>query len=245
MNTMDDMKDKKIEEVLLKGTDEAVELKDMVWKNIENRLNLEERKVIPIKRRSFLKYGIVAAVLVIILLANTRYGSAAADKIRKLFVPNKTIEQNLEGTGEKTKVDLEISPMKYIIYLDKEMYKMDNIDGKDVITPKNVAQNLPEVSMTIEQVLDKKPEDLSAEIEKALKKDFKIVNNRGKVTEPTNAILIQAQGGNKWNDKVIKYYLIDNTKGGTFVIKQQYFVEASEGHGARFDNIVKEFKIVN
>ncbi|TDT62784.1 hypothetical protein EDD71_10357 [Fonticella tunisiensis] len=151
---MDDMKDKKIEEVLLKGTDEAVELKDMVWKNIENRLNLEERKVIPIKRRSFLKYGIVAAVLVIILLANTRYGSAAADKIRKLFVPNKTIEQNLEGTGEKTKVDLEISPMKYIIYLDKEMYKMDNIDGKDVITPKNVAQNLPEVSMTIEQVLD-------------------------------------------------------------------------------------------
>jgi RNA polymerase sigma factor (sigma-70 family) len=43
--------------------------------------------------------------------------------------------------------------------------------------------------------------------------------------------------------KVVKYYLIDNGQGGTFVIEQHYFVEASEGHGARFDNMLKQFQV--
>jgi len=65
------------------------------------------------------------------------------------------------------------------------------------------------------------------------------------VKEPINSIFIYAGGATKWNDPVSKYYFVDNTKGGTFVIKQQLFLEAAEGHGVRFDNMVKEFKIVN
>ncbi|MED4970575.1 RNA polymerase sigma factor [Parageobacillus toebii] len=51
------------------------------------------------------------------------------------------------------------------------------------------------------------------------------------------------ESGRQWNDEVAKYYLVDNGQGGTFVIEQHYFVEASEGHGARFDNMLKQFQV--
>jgi hypothetical protein len=167
------------------------------------------------------------------------------DKIKQMFVPNKVVKQQIEGTEEKNNVTLKESTMKYIIYIDEERYAMVKVDGKDRIIPKVVDKKLPEVFMEIEQLKDKKPEVAASEIENQLKSQYKRVENMDTVSYPINSKLIYASCGTKWNDIVVKYYFIDNTKGGTFIVKQQYFVEASEGHGARFDNMLKEFKIVS
>lgn len=244
---MDEINEKKLEEALLKGTDDAVKLKAVVWSNIEKRLDSEEVKTMNIKKkkRGIFKYaGIAAAFLAIFLATNPQYVDAAVDKIRELFEPTKIIEQNLEGTGEETKVDLEVSPQKYIIYVDKAMYDLKTEDGKDVIKPINQAAGYPEVSMTIEQV-DKAPDAALADIEKELKSTFKEVLPAEQITVPVKGLSIHAVNGNKWDDAVVNYYILDNTKGGSFIIKAKYFLEASEGHGARFYNMLKEFKIVN
>jgi hypothetical protein len=251
---MNHMEDRKIKEALLEGTEEAAKLKDMVWKNIQKELNLDGEKVRVMKRSdkrkkkgiaSFIKYGSIAAAVAIIIGANTQYGQAAVGKIKELFVPNKVIKQEIEGMPTKDNVTLKESHMKYIIYIDEQLYKMENAEGKDRIVPKNKAANVPDVFMEIQQVKDKKPETVATEIEKELKAKYKTVENRGTVKEPVNGILLRANSGTKWNDTVVQYYLVDNTKGGTFVIKEQYFMEASEGHGARFYNMLKEFKIVS
>lgn len=98
--------------------------------------------------------------------------------------------------------------------------------------------------MEITQIVDKDPNTVAADIENQLKAEFPIVENRGQVSDPIKGILIRATTGHEWNDKVVVYYLVDNTQGGTFLIKQQYFMEASEGHGARFYHMLKEFEIV-
>lgn len=247
---MMDKEEKKINEALLKGTYEITELKNMVWNNIESQLDLKKGKRIDVKGkknnlRRFLKYGSIAAVIAIVGLANTQYGSAAVNKIKEMFAPNKTVEEKIEGIGEKKNVSLQEGSSKYIIYIDEKLYTMKTVEGKDMITPKVKAENLPQVFMEIQQVEGKAPEALVEEKVKALKGKYKRVDNMGKVKEPINGILIYTDGGSKWNDIVEKYYFVDNTKGGTIIIKQQYFVEASEGHGARFDNMLKEFKIVN
>lgn len=244
---MDNINEKNLEEALLKGTDDAVKLKAMVWSNIEKRLDSEEVKTVNIKKKKMgiLKYaGIAAAFLAIFLATNPQYVDAAVDKIKELFVPTKTIEQSLEGNDEKVQVDLEVSPQKYVIYIDKSHYKLEKVDGKDIIKPIKQAEGYPEVSMTIEQV-DKAPADALADIEKELKSTFKEVKESEQVTEPVKGLSILAVNGSKWNDTVVNYYVVDNTKGGSFIIKEQYFLEASEGHGARFYNMLKEFKIVN
>jgi hypothetical protein len=122
---------------------------------------------------------------------------------------------------------------------------MERSQNKDIIKPKNLPADYPEVSMTIEQIVNKKPSEIAADIEKELKVKFTNVTNKGEVTEPIKGIVIYGYSGSKWNDPFIKYHIVDNQKGGTFIIKQQYFIEATEGHGTRFDNMLKEFKIVN
>jgi hypothetical protein len=248
------MEDKKLKEALLQGTDEAVELKDMVWNNIERELNLDRSKKKNMTRSSrrkknnissFVRYGSIAAAVAIVIGMNTQYGQAAVGKIKEIFVPNKVVKQELEGTTSENKVTLKESSMKYVIYIDEELYTMQSSEGKDKIVTKNKYENFPEVFMEIQQIKDKKPGVVASELQKELKGKFKKVDEAKVVKEPVNSTFIYANNGSKWNDTVVKYYLVDNTKGGTFIIKEQLFLEASEGHGARFDNMVKEFKVVN
>jgi hypothetical protein len=223
----------------------------MVWKNIQKELKLEGDKEMAKKTTknkgiaSFVKYGSVAAALAIVIFTSTETGRAAVDKIKEMFVPNKVVEQDIEGMKENNNVTLKESAMKYVIYIDEERYTMENANGKDKIVPKIKAAGYPEVFMEIEQIKDKKPEAVALDVEKELKAKFKTVENKGEVKDPINAKLITARTGVKAKDTVVRYYLIDNTKGGTFVVKQQYFIEAEEGHGARFYAMLKEFKIVS
>ena len=99
--------------------------------------------------------------------------------------------------------------------------------------------------MEISQDRDSTPEELAVRFEEELKADFSKVDAAREVTEPVEGIYIHAiDGGTQWDDEVVNYYLVDNTQGGTFIIKQKYFLEAAEGHGARFYHMLEEFVIV-
>lgn len=98
------MEDKKIKDALLEGTNEAAELKDMVWNNIKKELNLDEREKRTMKNKKkknnvwiSAKYGSIAAAVFIVILSNTQYGHAAVDKIKQIFAPNKVTKQSIEG----------------------------------------------------------------------------------------------------------------------------------------------------
>lgn len=243
------MEDRKIKEAILEGTEEVTELKNMVWTNIERELNLEMKRKESVKRKknkmsSFMKYGSMAAAITLVLGLNTEYGQAAVDKIKELFVPNKVVKQQIEGMDEDSNVALKEGSAKYIIYIDEDRYTMEKIDGKDKIAAKIKGENTPEVFMEISQVEGKRPDAIASEIEEELKRKYQKVENRGKVNYPLKSTLIYANNGINSNSTVLRYYLVDNTKGGTFVIKQQLFIEAEEGHGARMDNMLKEFKII-
>lgn len=242
--------DKKMKDALLKGTDEIEELKDYIWNNIEKEIDIIDSERVDLKvktknKYNFNKYGSIAAALVVGFVTLTPYGHATIDTIKKIFEPNKVVEQQIEGIGEKTNMKLSENTTNYIIYYDKDMYNMKSEDGKDIISPINKAENYPEVSMTIEQITDKRPHVIASEIEKDIKGKYETVENKGLVNEPVTGILISTRAGSNSKDAVINYYLMENNRGGTFKITQKYFVEASEGHGARFYNMLKEFKIID
>lgn len=99
--------------------------------------------------------------------------------------------------------------------------------------------------MEIQRVAGKSPQELAAQLEAELKSSFETVDNYGPVSDPIEAISLHARSGLKPDSTVVQYYLVDDNSGGTFVIKEQYFLEAAEGHGARFYHMLKEFKVVN
>ena len=59
-----------------------------------------------------------------------------------------------------------------------------------------------------------------------LRAKYKMVNRAEKVKEPVEGILISGKSGQNWNDVI-----------------EQYFLEAAEGHGTRFEYMLREFRI--
>ncbi len=243
--------DQEIKNALLKATDTSVNLKNDIWKGIESQLEYYEsqKEVRTIKRSKvrsmFTALTLTVAALGIVFFTSTNAGRAAVAKIKEILVPEKVIVQDIEGQKEDTKVNLNEGP-GYVIYIDEEMYQVVKEDGKDRIVPKfKPDNNLPEVYMEIQRVANKSPQRMAAQLETELKSSFETVENYGVVNDPIESISLHARSGLKPDSTIVKYYLVDDKHGGTFVIKQQYFLEAAEGHGARFYHMLKEFKIIN
>lgn len=170
--------------------------------------------------------------------------------IKEKFEAEKEVIVQIEGTEEKVMMQLNKGKdCDYVIYVDEERYKMVKSEGSepDVITTKEpLPENFPEVSMTIEQVPDTAPEVFVEEFEAELKSEFPDLQEVEQVTEPLEGYQLHgiANGGQQWNDPVVHAYVISNGQSGSFIITERYFLEAAEGHGARFYAMLQEFHIV-
>ncbi len=153
------------------------------------------------------------------------------------------IEQELEGQVEETTVNL-ITKDNYSLYIDQERYLMQEIDGKDLLIPRMLLDNEePDTFMKIEEFDDVLPSEKAQKIKSELKEDYQIVGEIEDVIDPIEGVKLLARTGDKWDDVVVKYYIINNSEGGCFVIKQQFYLEALEGHSVRFDNMLRYFEI--
>ncbi|MFJ8065812.1 hypothetical protein ACIQYS_14375 [Psychrobacillus sp. NPDC096426] len=200
------------------------------------------------KKSKIIPIIIVAAAGVMILFSTqTDTGMAFIKQIKDMFIPEKEIIQSIEGTEETTDVILqEGKDAEYIIYIDEERYKLIKGENSDVITTKEpLEERYPEVSMEIEQFKDLTPEEIVATKETELASKYSKVTATESVTEPVEGYKLHAiEGGTEWNSPVTNVYVVDNKNGGSFVITEKYFLEAAEGHGARFYAMLKQFVIV-
>jgi hypothetical protein len=176
----------------------------------------------------------------------TDEGIALIKKTRDIFVPYKQVSINVEGNIEITDVIFqEGKEAEYVIYIDEEKYKFTRGEKSDVITTKEpLEEKYPEVSMTIEQFKHKSPQEMLDILETKLAVEYTKISVTESVTEPVEGFTLHGISGSKWNSPVTNVYVIDNKNGGSFVITEKYFLEASEGHGARFNSMLKQFKII-
>lgn len=246
MNNLDDKIKKALEsniEITEKDT------KD-VWNKIEMELYLNEKKgeikKVKSKKKNFIHFVAAAAAIAILFIGTqTEVGHAIVSQIKEFFAPEKEITQEIEGNKEKTDVHLhQPAESNYIIYVDEERYEFIEGEDSDKIVMKDKPNNIPEVYMEIQQLIDKSPEVIIKDIELQIKKEYEIVHEPEIVSEPVNGWTIRALSGQEWNSPMVKIYVISNEDQGSFIITQRYFLEAAEGHGVRFDEMVKEFKIL-
>ncbi|GGM40354.1 hypothetical protein GCM10011351_28130 [Paraliobacillus quinghaiensis] len=262
---MDDKKiEKDIRKSLIANTNKVSNKKEQIWNNIEARMNITEKarnevgekpgkKDVSRRRRQKNTgkskqwvMGILAATILFgVFLINTDTGQAVVTNITEYFAPEKKVIDEVEGISEEKEVTLQESKAGYNIYIDEERYILIEENGVDKIVPKEpLGDQYPEVSMTISQVEDIEPEQLAKEIHKQLNDSYENVQSVTTVDQPFEAIVVSALDGDDWDSPVNKTYIISNQKKGSFVISEKYFLEAEEGHGARFYNMLKEFNVV-
>lgn len=241
--------DKNIEESLEEMSNFHPEEKDEIWNKIENKLFSERRSSIKPKRKKG-RWGLLTAAAVVMIVVfgiQTETGSALVDKVKSMFEPEKEIVQNLEGMEEETNLQLnEGKESEYVIYVDEERYVMTSTEDQDTITTKEpLDAQYPEVSMTISQVKDRGTSEVVMDMKEKVLTDYPNIIIEEEVSAPLSGYMFFAKkDGVEWNTEVTKVYVLDNGAGGSFVIQQRYFSEAEEGHGVRFDEMVKEFHIV-
>jgi hypothetical protein len=247
--------EKRIREALEKENGYPERHKEEIWKDLEAFIHSEPQKggsEMTEKdhrkkpgRKRWLGYGLTAALIAVILLSTTTMGQAAVKSVMNIFIPQKTIVEEMEGEKEDTEVELSEMAAGYIIYLDKERYDIREMDGYDVITPKPVdGMDLSRTYfMEISQDADGKPEVLAEAMRAELMTRYEETIGPENVTYPIEAVAVRGKNlGGK--NELERYYFFENTKGGSFIVRQMITVEAEAGHGARFNNMLKEMRIV-
>ncbi|OMF28636.1 hypothetical protein BK133_18445, partial [Paenibacillus sp. FSL H8-0548] len=165
---------------------------------------------------------------------------------KQYFEPEKKVIEEYEGMPEEKDIVLQDTESGFVIYIDEERYKLVQEENQDVIVPKvPLEDRYPEVSMSIKQLKGILPEQAIAEQQQLLAEKYAKVEAPVKVTEPLEATLISAKDGQSWDSPVVKVYVLSNGHGGSFVITGKYFLEAAEGHGARFYYMLKQFTLVD
>lgn len=244
--------DDEIKKALEKNIRVTEKDKQEIWNNIDNEISKDVKrgdlkKMKSSKKRYMPLIATAAAVMIIFAGTQTKVGHAIISQIKEMFVPEKQITQEIEGNKEKTDVNLQHpSNSEYVIYIDEERYKFIEGEESDKIVMKDIPDgDFPEVSMEIKQVADKAPEEVVNELATQIKEEYETFYEPKMTNEPIDSWTVRGVDGHEWNSPIINVYVVSNEDGGSFIITQRYFLEAAEGHGARFYQMLKEFHIVD
>lgn len=131
----------------------------------------------------------------------------------------------------------------FILYVDETHYRQTLKDGVYTIEPLADMSGLPLCSLEISHQVGITVEDAAALAAETLRASY------ATVSEPANAsiiegLLVTGSNGTAWDDTQAEVYLVGDRQGGVFILVSRYFLEAAEGHGSRFADMISTFQPV-
>lgn len=156
------------------------------------------------------------------------------------------VDLTIEGMTEKVRLDRQIgTDGKYAIYVDLERYQFIHGDDGDQIRPiTQLPEEYPDVSILINHRPTQTPEQSIEKVMTDLHARFQTVSAPVKVKSPLNAWMIRASSGTNYNSPITKVYIVKDAKKGSYILTKNYFLVAEEGHGVRFDSMLKYFTVL-
>ncbi|BCN32717.1 hypothetical protein [Anaeromicropila herbilytica] len=148
----------------------------------------------------------------------------------------------VEGVKEKVKGLLHKGDGYEIVYGTE--FKYSAKDGVDSYIADNSDPAIyPYVYFSISKIKNKSASDYVKKLSKTRSANgFKTKITKNATIGKYKGTMLSAQAGTKWNSIILNNYII---KKGTYIynIEVQYFVEATEGYGARIQAMINTFKI--
>ncbi|PIC57903.1 hypothetical protein CSV80_06220 [Sporosarcina sp. P12(2017)] len=147
---------------------------------------------------------------------------------------------SVEGQDSTITMDLvEGSDAMYSLYIDPQRYTFETSEKEDKLMPINeVPEGYPEVNMTFLYVENQTPESVKEDMEQ----EYSMPLEEKSITAPINALSLHGTSGEESDSEVVTIYMME-VDGGTLLIKENYFLEAQEGHGARFEQMLETLEV--
>lgn len=132
----------------------------------------------------------------------------------------------------------------FVLYVDTEHYIFSEEDGIYTVQPQEFADWLPACYMEIRHLADITGEEASEAAALQLSESYGDVWEIQE-TEVPSGLYIYAHDGLDWDAPVVEMWFIEDGMGNVYVISSHYFMEATEGHGTRFDVMVSTFEVLH
>lgn len=210
------------------------------------------------KKHSPLPYSlaaILALVLICTLLLQTPMGAAAVENVKeavtqvieRLFPPKDVI---VPLEGDPTAIPHEAQGQEpaedvpgFAIYVDTATYEMTEENGVTYIRPLVSSDSLPQCEIEITHIPGETAEYYAAQQYSDLASLWAHAQAPQWTDSPQGwCFSLGRDGGGDapWEN----HYFVDDGQSGCFSIVSRYFLEAAEGHGARFAAMIQTFSVV-
>jgi hypothetical protein len=164
-----------------------------------------------------------------------------------------TITIELEGMQEDIKAMLYMSDLGYSMYYDFERYQVIQTSGRldgsvnvDEYLPASPAEELPDVYMQVGHYEDLSPEEALTKIEGLLRNQFNdvVAGETIKVgVDELEGHVLRASNGSKWDSEIARATIISDEADGSYFFISGYFLEAAEGYGSRYTQMMDSFRV--
>lgn len=179
------------------------------------------------------------------------------DKLSERYPEEQDVPLLIEGTEELIPM-VRVVPgnFAYVFYADDERYEISfdsqfdsNVTDESTIhltARDQLGGEYPEVGLQIDTIPGKKPTELASEKAALLEEKYPGVTIEAEpVTEPVVGYKLHAREGDNPSSEVTTIYVLDQQHDeSTIVVTQTVFLEAQEGHGARFHAMLKTLQVL-
>lgn len=142
----------------------------------------------------------------------------------------------------------------FLIYVNEEQFAVQESNGLYYIrSTHSLPENFPECGMDIAHFSDTSPSQVKAAAEAALKEHYPEMSSEELAAALPGSLYLRAsesldEGSGEpefWKAEQTELWFVDDGQGGTFTIISRYFLEAEEGLGACFRDMVSSFRVVD
>ncbi len=137
-------------------------------------------------------------------------------------------------------------PVDFLIYVNEDQFSICEDNGLYSIRSTNLLpENFPECGLDIFYLPGTSRADAKEAAEKTLTERYADITSEELAAALPGSLYLRASAGTDWDSEQVELWFVDDRHGGTFVLSAHYFLEAEEGLGMRFRDMVSSFRVVS
>lgn len=212
-------------------------------------------------RKPYIRWlAAVVAVVLLLTFFQTAPGAAALEVVKDVVTswietlfPPKEAPVNVEGEtemiyqeagGQEPEVqhDGTVTVPGFAIYYDKERYTMSEENGVTYIRF-DADNDLPPCEVEIRHIPALASADAAASAKREMEEKWDSVSEVQNLEQ--GGVVFSFAAGTNWDSACGDMYFFSDGRDGCFQITARYFVEAAEGHGVRFGQMIRSFEVID
>lgn len=134
----------------------------------------------------------------------------------------------------------------FLIYVNEEQFHIREENGLYSIRNNSpLPDGFPECGLDIAHLAGTSPDEAIQSAAEFLGSRYTEIFQEDESAVFPQCRYLRASAGTDWDSEQAELWFVDDGQGGTFVLTARYFLEAEEGMGMRFRDMVSSFRVVS